>query len=73
MLVHFIFPSHPLRPTIVEEMFAGQRDALRDAGFTTSLCPDSVISAGKPLRGVPPGATVVYRGWMLNASEYERR
>jgi hypothetical protein len=72
MGTHFIFPSHPLRPAIVEEMFAGQLPALRGAGFTASLCPDSTIRDGKPLRGVPASATVVYRGWMLNASEYER-
>jgi hypothetical protein len=69
---HFLFPSHPLRPTVVEQMFADQLAALRDRGFSASLCPDSVIQEGKPLRGVPLGASVVYRGWMLNSSEYER-
>lgn len=72
MAMHFLFPSHPLRPTDVEEMFADQLAALRGAGFTASMCPDSVIDDGKPLRGVPAGATVVYRRWMLNASEYKR-
>jgi hypothetical protein len=53
-------------------MFADQSQALRDAGFSTSLCPDSVIRSGRPLRNVPAGATVVYRGWMLTAPEYGR-
>lgn len=53
-------------------MFADQLAALRGAGFSASLCPDSVIQQGRPLRGIPAGATVVYRGWMLNAAEYER-
>lgn len=72
MGTHFIFPTHPLRSTAVEEMFADQFAIVQEAGFTASLCPDSVIQDRKPLRSIPPGATVVYRGWMLNATEYER-
>jgi hypothetical protein len=53
-------------------MFADQFEAVRRAGYTASLCPDSVIRDDRPLRNVPPGATVVYRGWMLNATEYAR-
>ena len=72
MGTHFLFPAHPLRPIAVEEMFADQLEAARGAGYTASLCPDSVIQGGKPLRNVPQGATVVYRGWMLKSAEYER-
>lgn len=72
MGTHFLFPTHPLKPAAVEEMFADQLRALRSAGFSASLCSDSVIQNGRPLRNVPAGATVVYRGWMLNASEYGR-
>ena len=69
---HFLFPAHPLDPTEVDEMFADQLAALRHAGFSASLCPDAVIQQGKPLRKVPAGTTVVYRGWMLDAAEYGR-
>jgi hypothetical protein len=72
MRTHFIFPTHPLRSTAVEEMFADQLAAVQEAGYSASLCPDSVIQDNKPLRNVPPGTTVVYRGWMLNAKEYAR-
>ena len=72
METHFIFPADPLRPTAVDEMFADQFAAFRDAGYSTSLCPDSVIRDNKPLRNVQPQATVVYRGWMLKPTEYER-
>jgi hypothetical protein len=72
MGTHFLFPSDPLRASVVDEMFADQLAALRAAGFSASLCPDSVIHQRKPLRNVPVGTTVVYRGWMLNATEYER-
>jgi hypothetical protein len=72
MRTHFIFSTHPLRPTVVEEMFADQFKAVEAAGYSASLCPDSVIQDNKPLRNVPAGAAVVYRGWMLNAKEYAR-
>jgi hypothetical protein len=54
-----------------DEMFAEQRGALAEAGFGASECPDAVPAGARPLCDVPPGATVVYRGWMLNAREYE--
>ena len=69
---HFLFPAHPLKSSTVDETFADQLTAFRDAGFSTSLCPDAVIRHGKPLRNIPLGATIVYRGWMLNAGEYSR-
>jgi hypothetical protein len=72
MGTHFLFPAHPFRPTVVEEMFADQFAVLQERGFTVSVCPDSVIQQGKPLPNVPANATVVYRGWMLNAKEYGR-
>src|SRR4051812_20709086 len=72
MGTHFLFPADALQSAAVDEMFAQQFAALRDAGFSTSICPESVIQRGKPLRYVPAGATVVYRGWMLNAAEYVR-
>ena len=72
MGTHFIFPTHPLRSAAVEEMFADQFEAVQQAGYSTSLCPDSVIHNNKPLRNVPACATVIYRGWMLNATEYAR-
>jgi hypothetical protein len=72
MSLHFIFPAHPLRSIAVEEMFADQFAAFQAAGYSVSLCPDSVIEDGKLLRNVPPGKTLVYRGWMLNATQYTR-
>jgi len=69
---HFIFPSHPLRPKLVEPTFSDQFVAFQVAGFSVSLAPDAVIDEGNHLVGIPPGSTVVYRGWMLNQSGYER-
>ena len=69
---HFLFPTHPLNARAVDEMFAAQLDAVRTAGFSASLCPDPVLQQGRPLRDVPAGAAVVYRGWMMNATENVR-
>lgn len=70
--MHFLFPAHPLDPRAVDSSFAEQREAFRAAGFTTSLVPDGVVDRGDALRNVPAGRTVVYRGWMLNAAQYDR-
>lgn len=69
MVWHFLFPkgSTPDNP---DEMFADQHAAVTGAGFTTSVCSDSVLAGVKPLRGVRRGSTVVYRGWMATADEY---
>jgi hypothetical protein len=66
---HFLFPTGS---TLGEpdEMFADQNAALTITGHTASLCPDRVLAGVKPLRGVPPDSTVVYRGWMATADEY---
>jgi hypothetical protein len=62
MAVHFVFSP--------DEMFDDQRAALAAAGFGVSECSDAVPAGARALRDVPPGSTVVYRGWMLNAREY---
>lgn len=72
MGIHFLFPAHPVRPAVVDELFAEQVAALAEAGFTTSLVSDAVLRGERPLRDVPVGSTVVYRGWMLNAVDYAR-
>jgi hypothetical protein len=66
---HFLFPNGST-PDAPDEMFADQHAALTAAGFTASICPDSVWSGVEPLRSIPPGRTIVYRGWMATADEY---
>lgn len=70
--MHFLFPADPLNPRLPDEIFSDQMAALAGAGLSTSLLPDSVLAEGRPLRGIPPGATAVYRGWMLRPEEYGR-
>jgi len=69
-LYHFLFPKgeHAGAP---DEMFADQHAALAAAGFSSSFVSDAVFANGRPLINVPGGTAVVYRGWMVNSSEYQ--
>ena len=51
-------------------MFADQWAALTEVGFSASLCSDAVTAGTKPLRNIPPGCEVAYRGWMVKSEEY---
>ena len=68
--MHFLFPRSLDDPKEADSFFADQRAVRAEAGHSTSLLSDAVLHEGRPLRGIPVGATVVYRGWMLNATEY---
>jgi hypothetical protein len=68
--MHFLFPRDAADPRCPEEMFADQWTALQQVGFSTSLLGDEVLAGLKPLRHVPPGSEVIYRGWMVKAEEY---
>ena len=70
MTIHFVFPRDPNDPACPEEMFADQWAALTKVGFSASLCSDAVLAGTKPLRNIPPGRQVVYRGWMVKREEY---
>jgi hypothetical protein len=67
--LHFLFPTGRDSNT-PDEMFADQMEAMTATGYTASLCSDAVLAGAKLLRGVPPGSTVVYRGWMATTEEY---
>lgn len=71
-MLHFLFPSDPFSPRAADELFREQMSALTEAGFSASVVPDTVVEEGKPLRGIPAGSRVVYRGWMLRPDGYER-
>lgn len=71
---HLLFPSSPLQPKVADDIFQEQAGVFRSLGFGVSLFSLEDLQAGVfKLRGaIPAGVTVVYRGWMLSASEYER-
>ena len=51
-------------------MFADQVEAPTVAGFSCSLGSGAALAGMKPLRGIPLGSRVVYRGWMMNGEKY---
>lgn len=69
-MVHFLFPADGIHSREVDRHFAQQASCLASAGHGVSVLPDEVLREGAKLRGIPQGATVVYRGWMLKSSEY---
>lgn len=70
-MIHFLFSANPSRHTVVESMFSDQFDAVRSAGYSSSVLPEAAIAHKKSLRNIPTGAKVIYRGWMLKPAEYE--
>jgi hypothetical protein len=73
VMIHFIMPPDGLEPRKVDEVFRPQAELLRLRGYTVTLVPDDVFrDDDSPLRGLPQGACVVYRGWMVRLQEYDR-
>jgi hypothetical protein len=68
-----LVPSDVLRPRRVDEHFAAEADAARDAGHEVALVDHDALAAGQPHRAVdrvPADAVAVYRGWMLDSESY---
>ena len=72
--MHFLFPSDPFDPRRQDETFREQADEIRRLGTGVSTVPLEELEEDTcRLRGpIPANATVVYRGCMLAATEYER-
>src|ERR1041385_4949257 len=71
-MAHFLFPSDPLEPKEADGIFREQAHAMRERGFGVSLFSLEELQLGNfKVRGpIPEGSAVVYRGWMMDASEY---
>jgi hypothetical protein len=69
-VIHFLFPADSLDRSTPDEMFSGQATALTGRGFTTSVFTDAMLAGRRPLKDIPAGSHVVYRGWMLNGERY---
>ena len=74
MSIHFLFPSNPVELKQADEAFVEQVNELRKSGFGVALVSlEELGEARVKIRGSLPGdATVVYRGWMVTPSEYEK-
>jgi ATP-grasp domain, R2K clade family 3 len=76
-----LVPADPLRPRRVDEHFAAEAAAARDAGVTVALIDhDALAGPGDAERAVArvprgdgdgDGVVAVYRGWMLSGRQYE--
>jgi hypothetical protein len=68
-----LVPSDVLRPRRVDEHFAAEADAARDAGHQVALVDHDALAAGEAHRAVqrvPADAVAVYRGWMLDSESH---
>jgi len=70
--IHFLFPQDMLKPRSPDRMFADQFDALKAAGFSTSIFSSSNLAEGNLRLNIPTECNVVYRGWMLKTQEYAK-
>ena len=71
--MHFLLPSDPIDPRQPDEMFREQAAEVRKLGMGVSII-DLEALGEKTCRlraPIPAEATVVYRGWMLPATEYD--
>jgi hypothetical protein len=70
--VHVLYPNNPLRAHQPDEHFAAEVDAVRAAGFQVSLFPLEDFQAGtfRANPALPVDTEILYRGWMLTATEY---
>lgn len=70
--MHYLYPSDPIRPKRVDEIFFEEAAAFRTAGFGVSVASLEDLRAGVFAAFPPlPASTVIYRGWMLSEAEYE--
>jgi len=71
-----LVPADPLRPRRVDEHFAPEADAAREAGHVVALIDHDALtrpgSASQAVARVPPSERAVYRGWMLRSEQYSR-
>ena len=71
--IHLLYPSDPLRASKPDDQFAAEVDAIRANGFEASIFSLEDFQGGefRPVPALPSGKDILYRGWMLSASEYE--
>ena len=70
----FLFPSDYFRPNLVDEMYQTEATAFQAAGFQVAVISLESLSTDSPrIRPLlTPNANVIYRGWMLCTSDYQK-
>jgi hypothetical protein len=71
--LRLLYPSHPLRSKQPDEQFVAEVEAVRSVGFEVSLFSMEDFQGGdfRPFPALTAGVDMLYRGWMISASEYE--
>ena len=71
--MHLLYPSSPLRAKQPDGQYVAEVDAVRAVGFGVSLFSLEDFQAGvfRAFPPLPSSSEVLYRGWMLSATEYE--
>jgi len=68
--MHFVYPCLPYRPRTVDPLWEPEYEWARAQGLATGLVDLDNDKVWFPTAARPPRA--LYRGWMLNAAEYEQ-
>jgi hypothetical protein len=68
-VTHVLFPSSPIEPKSVDDSFAGQAEAAKEAGFGIGRVDLEGVVGGR-IANVPEDAQVVYRGWFMPPAQY---
>lgn len=70
--MHFVYPSLPYQPRIIDPMWAPEYEWAQAQGLATGLVDMDSEKAWVPTLATADNAQVLYRGWMLTAAEYNR-
>ena len=70
--MHFLYPSDPFRTKLPDEVYTDEFAAIKFRGFGVSVFSLEELQAGtfSPFPPIP-ATTIIYRGWMLSADEYQ--
>ena len=71
--IHLAYPSNPLQARQPDEQFVAEADAVRAVGFEVSVFSMEEFQNGefRLVPALPTEVEVLYRGWMMSASEYK--
>ena len=70
--MHFLYPSDPFRTKRPDEIYADEFAAIKAGGFGVSVFSLEEFQGGSFSVFPPlPMSTIIYRGWMLSADEYQ--
>jgi hypothetical protein len=68
----FLFPSDYFNFKLVDEMYKSELQSIQEAGFATATISIESLATRSPKvhPAISPATDVIYRGWMLNPTEY---